>query len=454
QVMGPASGGRGLPPGSSSMGMALPNDYDAHNLSKAEMATPQLIILAKVALTGEVNDSCYDYLVGEERQMAELMPVGDNNCSSDGEDLEESPQIKGEPNGLINMELRNSELSIVQSQPVFEASPAPEVDSSNKDHPSETLGAEDKCKNLKAKHFRCKPCQYEANEEQFVHHIRVHSAKKFFEESAEKQAKARDSGSSTSEVGDSSKTPLTTSYCSYIAQSYCSTNQYAHSTAHLKHHTIAGGNKRVCKCIICTYTTVSEYHWRKHWRNHFPRKVYMCGECNYFSDRKKNYVQGLRTHTGENLYKCEICPYSVFQKTHVARHMCTHSDDKPFMCSYMASNKSKVTRHPRQGHNGPKPLYCPHHGYKTSDRSYFKKHAEHVSPKQFNCPICDYTASRNCSLQHHFKSKHPTSPKKTDVSKVKLKKTKKQEADLPDNNTTNENPETDQTKKRRKEKKK
>uniref|UniRef100_A0A8C9A482 RE1 silencing transcription factor n=1 Tax=Prolemur simus TaxID=1328070 RepID=A0A8C9A482_PROSS len=96
QVMGQSSGGGGLFTGSGSIGMALPNDmYDLHDLSKAELAAPQLIMLANVALTGEVNGSCCDYLVGEERQMAELMPVGDNNFSdSDGEGLEESPEIK------------------------------------------------------------------------------------------------------------------------------------------------------------------------------------------------------------------------------------------------------------------------------------------------------------------------------------------------------------------------
>ncbi|KAF5926872.1 hypothetical protein HPG69_001503, partial [Diceros bicornis minor] len=448
-VMGQSSGGAGLFTGSSSMGMALPNDmYDLHDLSKAELAAPQLIMLANVALTGEVNGSCCDYLVGEERQMAELMPVGDNNFSdSDGEGLEESPEIKGEPSGLENMELESLELSVVEPQPVFEVSAAPEIYSSNKDLPPETPGAEDKCKNLKTKPFRCKPCQYEAeSEEQFVHHIRVHSAKKFFvEESAEKQAKARESGSSTAEEGDFSKGPIRCDRCGY------NTNRYDHYTAHLKHHTRAGDNERVYKCIICTYTTVSEYHWRKHLRNHFPRKVYTCGKCNYFSDRKNNYVQHVRTHTGERPYKCELCPYSSSQKTHLTRHMRTHSGEKPFkcdQCSYVASNQHEVTRHARQVHNGPKPLNCPHCDYKTADRSNFKKHVElHVNPRQFNCPVCDYAASKKCNLQYHFKSKHPTCPNKTmDVSKVKLKKTKKREADLPDNNIINEKTETEQTK--------
>lgn len=452
QVMGQSSGGGGLFTGTGNIGMALPNDmYDLHDLSKAELAAPQLIMLANVALTGEVNGSCCDYLVGEERQMAELMPVGVNNFSdSDGEGLEESPEIKGEPSGLGSVELQTLELSVVEPQPVFETSAAPEVYNASKEVPPETPGAEDKGKNLKTKPFRCKPCQYEAeSEEQFVHHIRVHSAKKFFvEESAEKQAKSRESGAAaTVEEGDFSKGPIRCDRCGY------NTNRYDHYTAHLKHHTRAGDNERVYKCIICTYTTVSEYHWRKHLRNHFPRKVYTCGKCNYFSDRKNNYVQHVRTHTEERPYKCELCHYSSSQKTHLTRHMRTHSGEKPFkcdQCSYVASNQHEVTRHARQVHNGPKPLNCPHCDYKTADRSNFKKHVElHVNPRQFNCPVCDYAASKKCNLQYHFKSKHPTCPNKTmDVSKVKLKKTKKREADLPGNNNSNssEKPELEPSK--------
>uniref|UniRef100_A0A8C5L778 Uncharacterized protein n=1 Tax=Jaculus jaculus TaxID=51337 RepID=A0A8C5L778_JACJA len=58
QVMGQSSGAAGLFSGGGSMGMALPGDmYDLHELSKAELAAPQLIMLANVALTGECWDS-------------------------------------------------------------------------------------------------------------------------------------------------------------------------------------------------------------------------------------------------------------------------------------------------------------------------------------------------------------------------------------------------------------
>uniref|UniRef100_A0A3P9KJN5 C2H2-type domain-containing protein n=1 Tax=Oryzias latipes TaxID=8090 RepID=A0A3P9KJN5_ORYLA len=82
---------------------------------------------------------------------------------------------------------------------------------------------------------------------------------------------------------------------------------------------------RVFKCTLCTYTTVSQYHWRKHLRNHFPSKLHTCSQCSYFSDRKSNYIQHIRTHTGVRPFQCVYCDYSSSQKTHLTRHMRTHS---------------------------------------------------------------------------------------------------------------------------------
>ncbi|KFO83036.1 RE1-silencing transcription factor, partial [Buceros rhinoceros silvestris] len=448
QVLG-QSGGNSLFPGSANIGMALSNDmYDLHDLSKAELAAPQLIMLANVALTGEVNGNCCDYLVGEERQMAELTTVGDSNFSdSDGEGIEDSQAVESDHEAPENVELSSLEVPSVEDQGAA-ACPPPKTPSVDKDVSLEAPGTpestEDKCKSLKSKPFRCKPCQYEAeSEEEFVHHIRVHSAKKFFvEENAEKQAQVKDSDSCSAEEVDFSKGPIRCDRCGY------NTNRYDHYLAHLKHHNKAGENERVYKCTICTYTTVSEYHWKKHLRNHFPRKVYTCSQCSYFSDRKNNYIQHIRTHTGERPYQCSMCPYSSSQKTHLTRHMRTHSGEKPFkcdQCSYVASNQHEVTRHARQVHNGPKPLTCPHCDYKTADRSNFKKHVElHVNPRQFLCPVCDYAASKKCNLQYHIKSRHPDCSDITmDVSKVKLR-TKKSEAEFSESN--NDKAEKEQSK--------
>lgn len=309
QVLG-QSGGSGLFPSNANLGMALSNDmYDFPDLSKAELAAPQLIMLANVALTGEVNGHCCDYVLDEERQMAELTTVGNTNFSdSEGEGLADSQDLESDNEALEDLELgalKLSEVSPVERTRLAEASGphtcSPDKKGFSLEVPDATESTDDKCKSLKNKPFRCKPCQYEAeSEKEFVHHIRVHSAKRFIvEEKAEKDGHIKEDSSTTDEV-DFSKGPIRCDRCGY------NTNRYDHYLAHLKHHNKAGENERVYKCTICTYTTVSEYHWKKHLRNHFPRKVYTCSQCSYFSDRKNNYVQHIRTHTGEGFGLCWI----------------------------------------------------------------------------------------------------------------------------------------------------
>ncbi|XP_072445267.1 RE1-silencing transcription factor isoform X1 [Chiloscyllium punctatum] len=392
-------------------------------LSKNDLtAAPQLVMLANVALTGDL--SCYDYH-GEVRQMAELKTVNSN--LSDNED-----DLRTDVNDALQSESLRAEDQALPSVGTKDNSESFSRDTGDSGTDSTEIVNQENLadKRKKPKPFRCRPCQYEAESKvEFVHHIKVHSAKKFIvEENAEKQTKSKVPDPLPEET-DISKGPIRCDRCGY------NTNRYDHYLAHLKHHDKVGENEKVYKCTICTYTTVSEYHWRKHLRNHFPRKIYTCSQCSYFSDRKNNYVQHMRTHTGEQPYKCPQCPYSSSQKTHLTRHMRTHSGEKPFkcdQCNYVASNQHEVTRHARQVHNGPKPLTCPHCEYKTADRSNFKKHVElHVNPRQFLCPVCEYAASKKCNLQYHIKSKHPHCSDITmDVSKVKLR-TKRVELDIP-----------------------
>ncbi|XP_072261047.1 RE1-silencing transcription factor isoform X2 [Pyxicephalus adspersus] len=374
--------------------------YGLHDLSKAEIAAPRLIMLANVALTGEVNNSCSDYALEEDKEMAELTTVYENSFSdSEGEGMEmEESAMENEVPLFQIMEIEQpavQEKIVCDNQTLIPDNPV--VTEPEKDVESPPM-AEEKNKSAKSKPFQCRPCQYKAeSEEEFVHHIKDHSAKRFIDHDTHKNSKE----SCLSEEVDTSKGPIRCDRCGY------NTNRIDHYLAHLKHHNKAAENERVYKCTICTYTTVSEYHWKKHLRNHFPRIVYTCSQCSYFSDRKNNYIQHIRTHTGEKPFKCE-------------------------QCNYVASNQHEVTRHARQLHNGPKPLTCPHCNYKTADRSNFKKHVElHVNPRQFLCPVCDYAASKKCNLQYHIKSRHSGCTDITmDVSKVKLRT--KKEVPVPD----------------------
>ncbi|MBN3273797.1 REST factor, partial [Polyodon spathula] len=402
--------------------------YGLNELPKADLPAPQLVMLANVALTAEVGGCEY---LNEDKQMAELKTVSnslsDSEVDEDEDDDDDDDDYEGVPEGEsepeVPAEIQKTAGSDKDSLTSSSQSCYSMIDLRGK----EIFGCFDD-KSKRSKPFRCKPCQFEADcEEEFVHHITVHSAKNFIvQENAVKSAHSKEP-EDNSEDGENCKGPIRCDRCGY------NTNRYDHYLAHLRHHNKAGDDQRVFRCTICSYTTVSEYHWKKHLRNHFPKKVYTCCQCSYFSDRKNNYIQHIRTHTGERPYRCIHCPYSSSQKTHLTRHMRTHSGEKPFkcdQCSYVASNQHEVTRHARQVHNGPKPLNCPHCEYKTADRSNYKKHVElHVNPRQFLCPVCDYAASKKCNLQYHIKSRHHGCNDITmDVSKVRLR-TKKAEAE-------------------------
>lgn len=429
------------------VGIPLPEvSHDLPELSRNDVAAPQLVMLANVVISSETSSSDCN---AEEKQMFELKTVGSSNYSDSDEE------------GVIRYSLDNemSEGSYAEQDTrvepeVTERSPdrgEMEIvaDLSEKTSP-ESQTAEKRKRNpvvvfestKKKKPFFCKPCQYQAeNEEDFIHHIGIHSAKKMIavnraadsdddlaSESGQPQTPNTENGESLS----NSKGVIRCERCGY------NTNRYDHYMAHLKHHTKEGEDQRVFKCTICAYTTISQYHWKKHLRNHFPSKLFTCNQCSYFSDRKNNYIQHIRTHTGERPFQCIYCEYSSSQKTHLTRHMRTHSGERPFKCdscSYLAANQHEVTRHARQVHNGPKPLSCPYCQYKTADRSNFKKHVElHVNPRQFLCPVCKYAASKKCNLQYHIKSRHPGySDTSLDVSKVRLRVKRTDGDDLPMN---------------------
>ncbi|XP_073676469.1 RE1-silencing transcription factor [Garra rufa] len=435
QTVYPATAGIYMP-----VGIPLPEvGHDLPELPRNDVAAPQLVMLANVVVSSETSSSDYN---AEEKQMVELKTVGCNNYSDSEEE------------GVIRYSLDNSEMSegtyaehATRVEPEVtervieqvEMERVEDLSNPSEKTPSESSPTEKRKRTpvvifesnkKKKKPFFCKPCQYQAeNEEDFIHHIRVHGAKKMTvvnggndsdDDLASESVQSQTPNPENSENLSNSKGVIRCERCGY------NTNRYDHYMAHLKHHTKEGEDQRVFKCTICAYTTISQYHWKKHLRNHFPSKLFTCNQCSYFSDRKNNYIQHIRTHTGERPFQCIYCDYSSSQKTHLTRHMRTHSGERPFKCdncSYLAANQHEVTRHARQVHNGPKPLSCPYCQYKTADRSNFKKHVElHVNPRQFLCPVCKYAASKKCNLQYHIKSRHPgCTDISMDVSKVRLR---------------------------------
>lgn len=271
-----------------------------------DMAAPQLVMLANVALTSE-GTNCES--LTEEKQMVELKTVGSGSYSdSEDEALARFSGFDGQAEAPVVA------YDVARPDPPCQTAAEPEPEETRNDQegvaepPEQDLSPAGAGKRKrvqrpveppkKKKPFHCKPCQYQAEcEEDFVHHIRRHSAKKLIVVNgaeAEAEGAAKDSASSA-EGGEGlvyTKGVIRCERCGY------NTNRYDHYVAHLKHHTKEGDSQRVYKCSICTYTTISQYHWKKHLRNHFPSKLYTCAQCCYFSDRKNNYVQHIRTHTG------------------------------------------------------------------------------------------------------------------------------------------------------------
>ncbi|XP_061832527.1 RE1-silencing transcription factor [Nerophis lumbriciformis] len=402
-------------------------------------AAPQLVMLANVAVEGYGEGS-----VADEKEMMELMTVGCSYSDSEDENVIRYTYDNGNPGEVCSVDYSETVgLCAVQglndgqedknlSQDSEE--PKAQADPKAKDGPPGRVLSEAV---KKKKPLHCKPCQFQAeNEEEFVEHLRTHASKKMMVinrvkgRSKGQEAEAGQGQSASCEEEEEeepsaeSKGLICCERCGY------NTNRLDHYVAHLKHHTKEGDDHRVFKCTLCAYSTISQYHWRKHLRNHFPSKLHTCTQCSYYSDRKSNYIQHIRTHTGVRPFQCPFCQYSSSQKTHLTRHMRTHSGERPFKCEscdYLAANQHEVTRHARQVHNGPKPLVCPYCDYKTADRSNFKKHVElHLNPRQFLCPLCKYAASKKCNLQYHIKSRHAGCQVTLDVSKVKLRLKKHQ----------------------------
>ncbi|XP_037318262.2 RE1-silencing transcription factor [Pungitius pungitius] len=424
---------------------SVPLTEDAHgDMPKDTLPAPQLVMLANVAAVTAAESG--DGSAAEEKEMMELKTVG---CSYS--DSEEENVVRY---SYDNQSYR--EVCILE----YPESPSPNIVAvvvGNEVEEEDRVKAEDLSRqtklrpstkttqrvvehqrgpvavtegNKKKKPFHCKPCHFQAqNEQEFVEHLGTHVISKMMvvnrvegrsnnrtKEATGPEAQEAESGE---EAAGDLKGLIRCERCGY------NTNRYDHYIAHLKHHNKEGEDHRVFKCTLCPYTTVSQYHWRKHLRNHFPSKLHTCSQCSYFSDRKSNYIQHIRTHTGIRPFQCPYCDYSSSQKTHLTRHMRTHSGERPFKCescNYLAANQHEVTRHARQVHNGPKPLSCPYCEYKTADRSNFKKHVElHLNPRQFLCPLCKYAASKKCNLQYHIKSRHSGCDVTLDVSKVKLR---------------------------------
>lgn len=277
-----------------SEGASLAEEREVSSVSNTELPMPQVVILANVALNTES-------LVDEEKQMVELKNVG---CSdySDSEDENMVHYVYDEVAENVDEETETGVEKIIEpaeSSPTDLSKKPTEAEppTKPKQSPVAVPNAAAEPAKKKKKPFYCKPCNFQAeHEEEFVQHLRVHSAKKLMAEKAGNGTSDDESSQTQQKSAENCvKGVIRCERCGY------NTNRYDHYVAHLRHHKNEGDEQRVFRCTICPYSTVSQYHWKKHLRNHFPSKLFICNQCSYFSDRKNNYIQHIRTHTGMQL---------------------------------------------------------------------------------------------------------------------------------------------------------
>lgn len=342
------------------VGVTLMEDGQSLSDLPRNPPAPQLVMLANVAAA---EGAGCDGSLADEKEMMELKTVGCSYSDSEDENIirygydnqnhrevciieyPESPGAGVHTAAVENNTEDEGEGEKVKAKDLSRSSQprpstgarTPHLAVKRRDSPVAVTAIEGV---KKKKPFHCKPCHFQAqNEQEFVEHLSTHAVSKMMvvnRVEGRSKVKAKDAetlvspappggeGENVSDAtemvaGGDSKGLIRCERCGY------NTNRYDHYIAHLKHHSKEGEDHRVFKCTLCQYTTVSQYHWRKHLRNHFPSKLHTCSQCSYFSDRKSNYIQHIRTHTGVRPFQCPYCEYSSSQKTHLTRHMRTHS---------------------------------------------------------------------------------------------------------------------------------
>ena len=173
------------------------------------------------------------------------------------------------------------------------------------------------------------------------------------------------------------------------------------------------------RCSICNNAHESESVLVKHYIEMHPeKKLPTCKTCDrLFSSELTLGVHvrhGCKQETTllDEGFKCPICRSSFNRKDLLDRHVKTHVTDRPFKCSqcdYSCKRNDNLTDHVKRKHSTEeKKFVCDKCGFAFMFEFELNRHI--VSCKQigknYTCPHCPMTFTRNDGLTLHIRLKH------------------------------------------------
>ena len=150
-----------------------------------------------------------------------------------------------------------------------------------------------------------------------------------------------------------------------------------------------------CNFAGCAYKTVIKWELKNHVETHNPNREpnFICSLCHrsFHEERLLRHHIAVK-HTGEECYSCELCKFRSNNANALKKHMKQSHASEPAnncetmrirrkykcgFCSHSAANTFMLVLHVR-AHTGEKPFPCSICSFRTSQKSYLKKHVEKI----------------------------------------------------------------------------
>lgn len=85
------------------------------------------------------------------------------------------------------------------------------------------------------------------------------------------------------------------------------------------------------QCEMCSYTTYSTAHIKRHMLTHSGKRPYECSVCHKTFRQNEHLKIHFFTHTGERPFSCQNCGRSFLTKQNCQTHVCRPVKDKLYL---------------------------------------------------------------------------------------------------------------------------